>query len=118
MIIAAPSLGAIMSTTFFSIHCEVLDVRERKIGAGKIDGFNRTLTGVYLPFRAGKGTACTLRKTWFQALSPDVNRISREQKRHIKLLHIKLFPVGLVTGPPGRVSGQKDLCSLGSEDGT
>ena len=31
----------------------------------------------------------------------------REQKRHIKLLHIKLFPVAPVTGPPGRVSGQK-----------
>ena len=42
----------------------------------------------------------------------------REQKRHIKLLHIKLFPVAPVTGPPGRVSGQKDLCSLGSEDST
>ena len=43
---------------------------------------------------------------------------SREQKRHIKLLHIKLFPVTLVTGPPGRASGQKDLCALGSEDST
>ena len=43
---------------------------------------------------------------------------TREQKRHIKLLHIKLFPVAPVTGPPGRVSGQKDLCSLGSEDST
>ena len=42
----------------------------------------------------------------------------REQRRHIKCLHIKLFPVALVTGPPGRVSGQKDLCSLGSEDST
>ena len=42
----------------------------------------------------------------------------RKQKRHIKLLHIKLFPVAPVTGPPGRVSGQKDLCSLGSEDST
>ena len=41
-----------------------------------------------------------------------------EQKRHIKLLHIKLFAVAPVTGPPGRVSGQKDLCSLGSEDST
>ena len=43
---------------------------------------------------------------------------NREQKRHIKLLHIKLFPVAPVTGPPGRVSGQKDLCSLISEDST
>ena len=42
----------------------------------------------------------------------------REQKRHIKLLHIKLFPVAPVTGPPGRVPGQKDLCSLRSEDST
>ena len=42
----------------------------------------------------------------------------REQKRHIKLSHIELFPVALVTGPPGRVFGQKDLCSLGSEDST
>ena len=42
----------------------------------------------------------------------------REQRRHIKLFHIKLFPVGPVTGPPGRGSGQKDLCSLGSEDST
>ena len=47
-----------------------------------------------------------------------VQIIFREQKRHIKLLHIKLFPVAPVTGPPGRVSGQKDLCSLGSEDST
>ena len=30
--------------------------------------------------------------------------------------HIKLFPVAPVTGPGGRVSGQKDLCSLRSED--
>ena len=45
-------------------------------------------------------------------------RIYREQKRHIKLFHIKLCPVTPVTGPPGRVSGQKDLCSLGSEDST
>ena len=44
--------------------------------------------------------------------------VSREQKRHIKLLHIKLCPVGPVTGPPSRVSGQKDVCSLGSEDST
>ena len=43
---------------------------------------------------------------------------TREQKRHIKLWHIKLCPVTSVTGPPGRVSGQKDLCSLGSEDST
>ena len=74
---------------------------------------------------------------------PPANPFSREQKRHIKLLHIKLlhikllhikllhikllhikllhiklFPVAPVTGPPGRVSGQKDLCSLGSEDST
>ena len=42
----------------------------------------------------------------------------REQKRHIKLLHIKLVPVAPVTGPPGRVSRQKDLCYLGSEDST
>ena len=48
---------------------------------------------------------------------PMLSSIDREQKRHIKLLHIKLFPVGLVTGPPGRVSGQKDLC-MGSEDST
>ena len=41
---------------------------------------------------------------------------TREQKRHIKLLHLKLLPVAPVAGPPGRVSGQKDLCSLGSED--
>ena len=47
-----------------------------------------------------------------------IGDIAREQKRHIKLLHIKLFPVAPVTGPPGRVSGQKDLCSLGSEDST
>ena len=40
------------------------------------------------------------------------------KKRHIKRLHIKLFPVAPVTGPPGRVSGQNDLCSLGSEDST
>ena len=45
-------------------------------------------------------------------------KVYREQKRHIKLLHIKLFPVAPVTSPPGRVSGQKDLCSLGSEDST
>ena len=54
-------------------------------------------------------------------LSPPYNleAISyREQKRHIKLFHIKLFPVAPVTGPPGRVSGRKDLCSLGSEDST
>ena len=33
-------------------------------------------------------------------------------------LHIieKLSPATLVTGLPGRVSGQEDLCSLGSED--
>ena len=43
---------------------------------------------------------------------------SREQKRHIELLHVKLFPVALVTGPPGRVSRQKDLCCLRSEDST
>ena len=43
----------------------------------------------------------------------------REQKRHIKLLHIKLCPVTSVTGLPGRVPpGQKDLCSLRSEDRT
>ena len=42
----------------------------------------------------------------------------REQKRHIRLLHINLFRVAPVTGPPGRVSRQKDLCSLGSEDST
>ena len=41
---------------------------------------------------------------------------SREQNRHIKLLHIKLLPLAPVTDPPGRVFGQKDLCSLGSED--
>ena len=46
------------------------------------------------------------------------NSRNREQKRHIKLLHIKLLPVAPVTGPPGRVSGQKDLCSLGSDDST
>ena len=56
-------------------------------------------------------TVCTSR---FARLRADF----REQKRHIKLLHIKLFPVAPVTGPPGRVSGQKDLCSLGSEDST
>ena len=44
--------------------------------------------------------------------------LNREQKRHIKLWHTKLCPVTLVTGSPGRVSGQKDLCSLGSEDST
>ena len=38
--------------------------------------------------------------------------ILRDQKRHIKLLHIKLCPVTLVTGLFGRVPGQKDLCSL------
>ena len=38
--------------------------------------------------------------------------IYREQKRHIKLLHIELFPVAPVSGPPGRVSGQKDLCNF------
>ena len=43
---------------------------------------------------------------------------SGEQKRHVKLLHIKLFAAAPVTGPPDRVSGQKDLCSLGSEDST
>ena len=31
---------------------------------------------------------------------------------------IKLFPVAPVTSPPGQVSGEKDLCSLGSEDST
>ena len=40
------------------------------------------------------------------------------EKSHIKLLHIKLFRVAPVTGPPGRVSGQEDLCCLGSEDST
>ena len=44
--------------------------------------------------------------------------VAREQKRHIKLFHIKLFPLTPVTGPPGRVSRQKDLCSLNSEDST
>ena len=33
----------------------------------------------------------------------------------LELLHIKIFPVA---GRPGRVSGQTDLCSLGSEDTT
>ena len=43
----------------------------------------------------------------------------REKKRHIRLLHIKLFFVTPgVTGLPGRVPGRKDLCSLGSEDST
>ena len=51
-------------------------------------------------------------------LTPIPKGNSREQKRHIKLLHMKLFPVAPVTGPPGQVSGQKDLCSLGSEDST
>ena len=51
---------------------------------------------------------------------PGLIQLVRERKRHIKLLHIKLllFPVAPVTGPPGRVSRQKDLCSLGSEDST
>ena len=57
------------------------------------------------------------------ALGPGAQKVengveNREQKRHIKLSHIKLFPVAPVTGPPGRVSRQKDLCCLGSEDST
>ena len=41
-----------------------------------------------------------------------------EEKAH-KLLHIlKLFSVTPVTGLRGRVPGQKELCSLGSEDST
>ena len=42
----------------------------------------------------------------------------REHTRHIKFLHMKLSPVNPVTGLPGRVPGQKDVCSLGSEDST
>ena len=42
----------------------------------------------------------------------------RVQKRHIKLCHTKLCPVTPVTGLPGRVPGQRDLCSLGSDDST
>ena len=38
----------------------------------------------------------------------------RAEMAQIKLLQ-KLFPVAPVTGPPGRVSGQKDLFSLGSD---
>ena len=41
-----------------------------------------------------------------------------EQTRHIKAYHIKLCPVILVTGLPGRVSGQRDLCCLSPEDRT
>ena len=41
----------------------------------------------------------------------------REEKRHIKLWHIKLFPVTPVTGP-GRVPGHKNVWSLGFEDST
>ena len=55
---------------------------------------------------------------WFFSCPNTENTQVREQKRHIKLLHLKLFPVAPVTGPPGRVSGQKDLCSLGSDDST
>ena len=40
------------------------------------------------------------------------------EKAHKNFFHIKLCPVTPVTGLPGRVSGQKDLCSLGSEDST
>ena len=73
------------------------------------------------PFRMGEGASkaedalCAYARIENEESSqPEV----WEQKRHIKLLHIKLFPAALVTGPPGRVSGQKDLCSLGSEDST
>ena len=58
-----------------------------------------------------KGTNAQNRKEFLE-------KLYREQKRHIKLLHIKFFPVAPVTGPPSRESGQKDLCSSGSEDST
>ena len=48
----------------------------------------------------------TSRRLWLSELT------CWKKKRHIKLLHIQLFPVAPVTGPPGRVSGHKDLCSL------
>ena len=53
----------------------------------------------------------------FHLLDPPSPELG-SRKRDIKLWHIKLCPVTSVTGPPGRVSGQKDLCSLGSEDST
>ena len=43
---------------------------------------------------------------------PLAQKAFREQKRHIKLWHIKLCPAIPVAGLPGH----KDLCSLGSED--
>ena len=41
-----------------------------------------------------------------------------DQKRHLKAQHIKLCPVTPVAGLLGRISGQKDSCSMGSEDST
>ena len=40
------------------------------------------------------------------------------EKAHIKLLQNNFFPVAPVTSPSGQVSGQRDLCFLGSEDNT
>ena len=47
-----------------------------------------------------------------------VSPIFKDQKRHMKLWHVKLSPVTTVTGLPGRVPGQQDLCSLRSENST
>ena len=50
---------------------------------------------------------------WLGSLGTPVNCV-----RDRKLRHIKLCPVILVTGLPGRVPEQKYLYSLGSEDST
>ena len=62
-------------------------------------------------FRSGSGEGLS-------ELVMEFSAVLGTRKRHIKLWHIKLCPVTSVTGPPGRVSGRKDLCSLGSDDST
>ena len=88
-----------------------------------LPSFSRALLGARRAHRAqatqqqGQASPCSVPAKKCPLLSVCLQKI-REQKRHIKLWHIKLCPVTSVTGPPGRVSGQKDLCSLGSEDST
>ena len=90
-----------------------------KVGKGLAKGWRRVGEGLAQGWRrVGEGLADFLAPPIIGNFGIPEAPVYREQKRHIKLLHIKLFPVAPVTGPPGRVSGQKDLCYLGSEDST
>ena len=74
--------------------------------SGKLLCCSDDLAPLYLPDRGGREEATA---------KFDTHDLATEQKT---LLHINLFLLAPVTGPPGRVSGQKDLCSLVSEDRT